>query len=137
MKSRKITPRDGSISLEFLLILPVALMLTLAMAEFSLIFVARQQLTAASREGARVAAIGGSAQDVSDAVSTYLGTGVLGNAQVTSVLTDANNNPLPSGAPVQVVVTLPTAQAVPDFLAPFGFTVTNDVIIAGTIMRKE
>jgi Flp pilus assembly protein TadG len=137
MKSRKIPTRPGSLSLEFLLILPIALTITLAMVEFSLIFVARQQLSAASREGARVAAIGGSSDDVNAAVATFLGTGILGQATVASVLTDDQGNPLPSGAPVQVVVTLPTAQAVPDMLAPFGFTVGNDVITARTIMRKE
>ncbi len=129
--------RRGSISLEFLFLLPIALVITLAMVEFCLILVARQQLTAASREGARVAAIGGDAQAVSDAVHAFLGTGTLAAADVQSVLTDPSGAPLPSGALVQVTVTLPTSQAVPDLLAPFGFSIATDVIVARTIMRKE
>lgn len=130
-------PRTGSLTMELLLVLPILMVLVLAMLEFSLIFVARQQLTAASREGARVAAIGGTAPEVQAAVRTFLGQGTLAAATVTSVLLDSKGEPLPSGAPVQVVVTLPTAQAVPNLLAPFGFSLADDVLYARTIMRKE
>jgi Flp pilus assembly protein TadG len=137
MKIQKRNSRPGSFSVELLFILPVLLALILGMVEFSLILAARQQLTAASREGARVAAVGGNTQEVSAAVQTFLGNGALSGAQVSSVLTDKNNNPLPSGANVTVTVTLPTAQVVPDMLAPFGFTLGQDVMVAQTVMRKE
>lgn len=133
----RVDQRKGIISLELLMVLPILLIIILAMVEFSMIFVARQQLTAASREGARVASIGGSAIEIENAVKVFLGTGTLSQATVTSVITDTKGNPLPSGEPVQVVVSLPTSLAVPNLLAPFGFSIANDIIHARTIMRKE
>lgn len=130
-------PRSASMTLELLLVLPIALVLVLAVVEFSMILVVRQQLTAASREGARVAAIGGSPVEIEAAVRIFLGNGTLSQAEVVSVLTDESGIAIPSGGAVQVVVTLPTAQAVPNLLAPFGFSIANDVIYARTIMRKE
>ena len=55
----------------------------------------------------------------------------------TSVLTDDMMQPLPSGAAVSVTVSLPTAQAVPNLLAPVGISIANDVSVAQTVMRKE
>jgi Flp pilus assembly protein TadG len=129
--------RAGYLAIELLFVLPIIVIMVLAMVEFSMILVARQQLTAASREGARVAAIGGTTADIDNAVHTYLGTGSLAAAQVVPVITDDMNNPLPSGAPVQVTVQIPTAQVVPNLLAPIGFSIANDVLVAQTIMRKE
>ncbi len=130
--------RPGSLlASELLMVLPLLLAVVFATIEFSTLLLVRQQLQTASREGARVAALGGDATQVQLAVSQFLGTGALANAQVDSVLTDSQGMPLPSGAAVSVTVSLPTAQVVPDLLAPFGFTLGNDVTIAQTVMRKE
>jgi Flp pilus assembly protein TadG len=129
--------RRATLTLELLLVLPIALVIILAIVEFSMIFTVRQQLSAASREGARVASIGGTAEEIEAAVRTFLGNGTLSQAKVISVLTDEFGDPVPSGGAVQVIVTLPTAQAVPNLLAPFGFSIGNDVIYARTTMRKE
>src|SRR5579872_2474051 len=98
----KRTPRRGALALELLFALPVLLAVILATVEFSQLLVARQQLLVASREGARVAAQGGSPDDVQQAVAQFLGTGPLAAAAVDAMLTDALGQPLPSGAAVAV-----------------------------------
>jgi Flp pilus assembly protein TadG len=129
--------RGSTLAAELLFVLPVVLVVVLATIEFSTLLVVRQQLQASSREGARVAALGGDAQQVETAVRNFLGNGTLANAQVDSVLTDDQGQPLPAGAPVAVTVSIPTAQAVPNLLALAGFSIADDVSIAQTVMRKE
>jgi len=122
---------------ELLLALPVLLAVLLGVVEFSLMLVAQQQLVTASREGARVAAQGGAQADVVQAVDQFLGTGSLSNATVVAVLTDASGQPLPSGQPVSVTVSLPATQAVPDLLAFIGFSIAGNTLAAQAVMRKE
>jgi Flp pilus assembly protein TadG len=129
--------RRGRFALELLLVLPILLALVAGMVEFSLLLGARQQLVAASREGARVAAQGGDPMEVDRAVRTFLGQGSLQAAQVQSVLTDAAGNPLSTGDSVQVVVQLPATQAAPDLLAFVGVSLHDQVLVARTVMRKE
>ena len=129
--------RRGVVMIELLVALPVLLAILLGTIEFSMILVARQQLQLASREGARVASIGGNETEVQTAVQNFLGKGALAGAQVQSILTDAGGQPIPSGGSVQVVVTIPTTQAVPNLLGGFGVSVAGDTLIAGTAMRKE
>ncbi len=134
---RAAPERRGVLAVELLLALPVVVIIVLAMIEFSLILIARQQLTAASREGARVAAVGGTEDDITSTVKTFLGTGALAAAEVDAVIRDSDNNLLPSGAPVQVAVHISTGKVVPNFLALFGFSIAKDVMVASTVMRKE
>jgi hypothetical protein len=124
-----------------MLIFPILLGLLLAMIEFSMLLFSRQQLTAASREGARVASLGGELGDVERTIGWYLGNGRLGDAEVT--MTDAAGNQLatadavPSGEPIEVWVRLPANHAVPDLLRFIGYSIRNDEIVARTVMRKE
>ncbi len=131
------TRRAGSLTVELLLVLPVLLAFLLGMVEFSMILLARQELLTASREGARVAALGGSSSDVEQATRLFLGTGSLAQANVQSVLTDAGGMPLHSGSPVAVTVSIPAGQAVPDMLAFIGLSIANDTLAAQSVMRKE
>jgi Flp pilus assembly protein TadG len=135
--ARTCRRRRGRLVLELLLVLPILLGLIGGMVEFSLLLGARQQLLAASREGARVAAQGGDAVEVEQAVRTFLGRGNLQAAHVQSVLTDAAGNPLATGDGVQVVVRLPAAAAAPDLLAFVGVSLGDQVLVARTVMRKE
>jgi Flp pilus assembly protein TadG len=125
------------VAVELLVALPIVLAVLLGMIEFSMLLVARQQILVASREGARVAALGGTADDVDKAVHQFLGTGSLAGAQVQAQLTDQSGQPVPSGGAVAVTVSLPTAQAVPDLLRFIGFSLGNDVLTVQTVMRKE
>jgi hypothetical protein len=67
-------------------------------------------VTLASREGARVAAMGGSTGDVLAAVATVLGADVI--AQGTVDISYPNNDPT-TGNPVQVTVSVPAKILVP------------------------
>ncbi|MER3414820.1 MAG: hypothetical protein C4297_01210 [Gemmataceae bacterium] len=137
-KQRAGGGRRGSFAVELILVLPILLALILAVVEFSMLLAARQQLQAASREGARVAALGGSLTDVQQAARRILGGGNLGQAQITATLTDPNTGqPVRSGDPIQVCVRLPAHQAVPDFLAFVGISIRNQQLVACTVMRKE
>lgn len=66
----KLQPRrnEGQATVEFALLLPVAVVALLVIAQIGLVARARGMLTHATREGARVAAVGGSDAEVTDAV---------------------------------------------------------------------
>jgi Flp pilus assembly protein TadG len=128
--------RRGSLTVELLLVLPILMTVMLAAFEFSMLAQVRQQLLLASREGARVAALGGTPADVQLATQRALG-GTLKNATIQATLTDAAGNPVASGQPVSVLVSVPGGQAVPDLLAFIGFSVRNETLAAQTVMRKE
>jgi Flp pilus assembly protein TadG len=129
--------RAGSMTVELLLALPVLLTFLFGMVEFSMLLLARQELLTASREGARVAALGGSEADVAQATRLFLGAGSLSQANVQMVLTDAKGAPLHSGSPVAVTVSIPASQAVPDLLAFIGLSIANETLAAQSVMRKE
>jgi hypothetical protein len=124
--------------IEALIVLPLLLALVLVTVQFGMAIIARQQVEAACREGARVAAQGGSRHDVEAAVRRILGSsGRLSAARVDATLTDGNGDPLPSGEPVRVTVLVPAGMVAPD-MAPFlGFSLANQVIAAQVVMRKE
>jgi Flp pilus assembly protein TadG len=124
------------VAVELLLALPFLAGVLLAAVEFSLLLTAQQELLAASREGARVASQGGTQIDVVQAAQQVL-PGSLSGATVTAVLADSTGQPLASGQPVSVLVSIPATQAVPDLLAFVGFSVAGDTIAGQTVMRKE
>jgi len=73
-------PRRATLIVELLLVLPIMLIFVFSMIEFSLVFAAREQLAAASRAGARVAAQGGSREEIRETIREILGKGRLGHA---------------------------------------------------------
>jgi Flp pilus assembly protein TadG len=128
--------RRGNVALEMLLVLPVVLTVVLAMVEYGLMMSAQEHLLAASREGGRVAALGGTPQDVTNAVQRHLGAGPLSQAEIDMTLTDSSGNPVPSGEPVTVWVSLPATAAVPNLLRFIGFDIAQETLVARTVMRK-
>lgn len=74
----------GQATVEFALLLPVAVVALLVIAQIGLVVRARVMLTHAAREGARVAAVGGSDAEVEAAVSD---SGSLDPAQLTVAVT--------------------------------------------------
>src|SRR5260221_10770903 len=119
-------PRRGILAFELLLILPILLMVVLAAVEFSLTLHARQQLVAASREGCRVAALGGNLSEVEGTIRRTLGNGRLADADIE--LTDETGKALTdgmtihSGDSVAVWLRLPTVHVVPDLLRFIGYS---------------
>lgn len=128
--------RSGSLTIELLMVLPILMAVVLGAFEFSMLAQVRQQLLLSSREGARVAATGGTADEVDAAARQSLG-GTLQNATVTIAINDANGNPVASGQPVGVLVTVKAGQAVPDLLTFIGYSIRGETLAAQTIMRKE
>ena len=132
------TSRTGIVVVELLLIMPIFLILLTAMIEFSLIFVARQELMAACREGCRVASHGAPNSEVRAAVETVLGDSRLSKAEV-NIIHFEEDHVLPN-APrdrVRVVVHMPTTAVVPDFLGLVGISFAEDELACGTVMSME
>jgi len=132
------TSRPGIVVVELLLIMPIFLILLTAMIEFCLIFVARQELMAACREGCRVASHGAPNAEVRAAVETVLGDSRLSKADVN--ITHFEEDHVLPNAPrdrVRVVVHLPTTAVVPDFLGLVGISFAEDELACGTVMSME
>jgi Flp pilus assembly protein TadG len=129
--------RRGSAAVELLIVLPILLSLLLGMVEFSMFLAARQQVTTASREGARVAAMGGTTQEVQQAVLLFLGGGNLNTANLQVRLSFSTGLPGVNGQAAQVIVSLPVNQVVPDLLSFIGISIQNQTIVASTVMRLE
>ncbi len=133
--------RPGSLSLELVFVFPILFLLLLALIQFSLTLHARQQLVAASREGCRVAALGGDRLEVEAMVKRVLGEGRLADAEV--IVADEAGTPLPSGALIPsgelalVWVRLPAGYVVPDLLRCVGYSHRNDDLVGRTAMRRE
>lgn len=133
--------RRGVLAFELLLILPLLLLLILAMVQFSLTLHARQQLVAASREGCRVAALGGDQEAIENTIKRVLGNGRLADAEID--VTDEAGTPItagqiiPTGEPISVWLRLPTVHVVPDLLRFMGYSIRKDELIARTVMRRE
>jgi Flp pilus assembly protein TadG len=126
--------RSGAVhAVEILLLLPIVLALILGMVEYSMLLAVDQQLTVASREGARAAAQGGSASEVEAAARLILGVGNVGHySVVTSQLTDVPGDPVS----VQVAIA-DAATVVPDLLRFVGFSIKNKPLTGLTTMRRE
>jgi uncharacterized protein (UPF0333 family) len=133
----KSSPRRAHVALELLLVLPLLLTVLLGTVEFSLMLTAQQQVSLASREAARVAATGGTPDEILYAVRLSLGDARFMQATVTPLLTDTDGNPIPSGEPIAVRVELPATAAVPDMLVFAGISIRNQVLMGQTVMRKE
>ena len=111
--------RRASMVVELILVLPILLILLFGMIEIGTIMAVRFQLLAASQQGARVAAQGGSDDEVEAAATQVLGTGNVANAVqvVTNRLPDDPNNPGNGRQRVQVFVVLNAGQVVPELLS--------------------
>ena len=122
--------KRGQAIVEFALILPVFILILLGIMEFGLVFHQYLVVTAASREGARVAALGGSDAETLTMVNT---SAVSINAgQLTTTITPAN--PVKAQT-VSVQVTNPVTIRAPLIAQVFP---QNPFPVTGTtIMRVE
>lgn len=100
MTKRTRISRRGSAALEVLLITPIVVGLTLAVVELSMLSAANEQLANASREGTRVAALGGGPNEIIQAVQNHLGQGNLSTAQISAILTQQQD-----GTPIVTALT--------------------------------
>lgn len=129
--------RRGTVTLELLFALPVVLAMLLGTVMFSQFLTARQMIVNAARESARVAALGGDALDIQDALEIFLGEPLLEITQVNLLLTQADGTPAEPGDPVAVTVAVPVKAVVPDLLGFIGFGWGNSKIVVQAVMFRE
>ena len=130
--------RRGTMAAEMLLVLPIMLALLAGMFEFGLLLHCREQMLAASRAGARVAAQGGNETEVKKTVKRILGTGRLGDAEVgIERVPEDPEQPTEGRDRVVVCVHVETTHVVPDLLAWIGISFRGEELVAATIMNQE
>ena len=121
----------GAAVVELAVVLPLLLTLVFGIIEFGWLFMVRETLTNASREGCRVAVLQGSTQqNVRDQVAASMAGAGLTNYTVE--ITDST----PGNPTEKVVVKIPYAQV--SLLKGYFFGgSTNFNLAATTVMRKE
>src|SRR5581483_8270253 len=145
--------RRGVMVVELLLVLPLLLIVLLGTIEFALLLVARAELVAACREGARVAAHDcgdreALREEVGEAVHRVLGHGRLSRCTKVEVCWHREDRTHPPHHEdprhprfgrdrVQVVVHVPAASVVPNFLAWAGFSIAAKELSAEIVMNVE
>lgn len=127
------TDRNGSISFEALLVLPVLLAVLLAVVEFGMIMASEQKLAEASGVGARTGSLGHSDEDVRAAVKAVLGPKQFekGSVEVQRWI-DPH-----TGSMIEVRVQLPAAAASPNLLRSIGVDLSDETLTGRTVMRIE
>ncbi len=136
----QMSPRVGAInSAEILFILPFVLAILFGIVQYSLWLAAQARYAAASREGARVAAVGGTPAEIETAVKNNL---LAGEATVVEIQYDIYSDitlmtPKTTGDYVAVRVTVAACKVVPDLLRFIGYSVCHECIMGQTVLRKE
>jgi len=135
---RSPSRRAGYVStVEVLFYLPLIIVLLLAIVQFAKVLSVEARLSGASREGGRVAACGGNAKQINEAVYLALLPAEKDFVRIEANSVDSQGKPLPSlpGGAVVVRVSMPTAKAVSN---PLGFILDKNRLLVGqTVMRKE
>ncbi len=129
--------RRGFLALEALIVLPIVGCFFLALCSVAGLEMAWQQMLTASREGARVAALGGTADEVEAATRLFLGGGTVSQSEIQVFITGDDGFPALPGQPVSVVISIPAARVMPQFGAMIGFAFGENQLVARTTMRKE
>ena len=86
--------RLGSVAVELLILLPIVFGLILVVIQIAMMTTANEHLAAASREGCRVAALGGGPDEIRRVVWNHLGQGNLSTAVITVIITENNQGPI-------------------------------------------
>jgi hypothetical protein len=145
--------RRGVMVVELLLVLPLLLIILLGTIEFALLLVARAELVAACREGARVASHDCGDRDeireeVRETVHRVLGKGSLSRCTKVEVCwhredirhppnKEDTRHPRFGRDRVKVLVHVPAARVVPNFLAWAGFSIASRELSSETVMNIE
>ena len=124
--------RDGFLSVEMTLTLPILLTVIFAMVEFSFLFLARGELITASRAAARKATYPGvQPEDIETEVRSLLTPRLRNNCRIESSLGRF------SGETVAVRINVPMGQASPNLLWPIGFNLEGRNLTVETRMIRE
>lgn len=129
--------RGAFLALEALIVLPIVGCFFLALCSVAGLEMAWQQMLTASREGARVAALGGTDEEVEAATLLFLGGGTVSESDIQVFTMGSDGFPVLPGQPVSVVISIPAARVMPQFGAMIGFAFGENLLVARTTMRKE
>ena len=124
-------------SVEFLFYAPIVAVTIVAVVQFAQVLAAEARYSAASREGARVAASGGDCTQISNAVFAALLPAERSLVAIETNATNSDGSPatLTPGVDVVVRVSVGTDQIV---LSPLRIVIgPNHVLVGQTVMRKE
>ncbi len=124
--------RRGTVMWEIVLLFPILVGFLLGTVEFSIAFYQRQQLLSAVREGARVAARGGSQTEITTTVQNRFGPAV--TVIVTPITVDPQT--VTGRNAVQVTGTVTTTDVVPNML-PYLIDLSGEKLVASVVMNLE
>ena len=129
--------RCGSLlTMELLLVFPIILILLLGMIELTALVIAKQRIQVSAREGARVAALGGSDFEIDSVIQQSLGIHAV-DTQVTISAEAPLGTLAPerSGVSMRVIVTDPVRSLLPWSIDPFGLA--GERMSAQSVTRRE
>ena len=123
--------RRGTVMWEIVLLFPILVGFLLGTVEFSIAFYQRQLLLTAVREGARVAARGGSDMEVTNTVQSRFGS----TAVIVTVTPIAVDPATVTGRnAVQVTGTVSTSAVVPNML-PYVIDLSGEQLVVTVVMN--
>lgn len=132
-KPLSIGQRLGTAAVEFAVVSPIMILLTMGMMEMGRVVMVQQILVNASREGARLAILPGTTtSEVVSQVTTELGNQTISGATVTTIPSDLST--AVGGTAVTVQVSIPAANI---SWIPNPVYTANSTLQAETTMRRE
>ena len=134
--------RKGAVlTVEMLFVLPLIILVSLAIAEFSFMLLGMQAIAAAANVGAREAALPSSSDaSVEMAVEDALAGWIFQGKEETKTFvngSDVDVSTADSGDTVEVTVILETNHAVPDMLKFIGLSIAGQETRATFVTRRE
>ena len=138
---RRVGSESGAVLIEFALVFPLLLLVTLGIVDFGLLFQRYEVLTNAAREGARVAVLPGySSADVEDRVEQYLQATSLSGTTVTTTVAAPATVDLGASCITVIAVTVSFDHDfafVGGIMSYFGSSMATKTLTATSTMRSE
>lgn len=129
---RRSRRRQGIVTIEMLMVLPILMIVLLAVFEFSILFFARSSVVQASRLAARQASLGVTSQvELEQLVGRVLSPSLQGSHEV-YVIPAAR-----AGEITTVGLRVPMSSAAPDLLWPVGFSLKGRYLAEETSLVRE
>lgn len=141
---RRQSRRRGLLSLELLIVLPVAALVAFAMVELGLLLAASSRVNAAASAAGREASLpGATEQSIQETALAALGDAKFANAcRITARFADPSleNEALEfarSGDFIRVTVKLKASEASPDLLSIVGWKLKHRMLTSSFVVRRE
>lgn len=126
--------RRGIVTVELLLALPVFVALMLGMVGLADLVITEQLLAEASGRAARAAALGGSEEQVKEAVRAVLGPDRAERTTIRVGAANGRSGPVPPGGLIEVRVEIEAQYATATRFAPIR---DDEMLLGRTVMQRE